>query len=99
MSNIYLVSGVKYNNFAYQLHFSSLFFANLGANGDRNPALWIEGRRRRRSEVAMIGFVTKVRLTSFFAGVATASFAGIYLLHQDYKACHDSIAQEVRCYS
>nr|GMD97551.1 transmembrane protein, putative [Ipomoea batatas] len=42
----------------------------------------------------MIGYVTKVRLTSFFAGAATASFAGIYLLHQDYKACHDSIAQE-----
>nr|GMD94859.1 transmembrane protein, putative [Ipomoea batatas]GME00541.1 transmembrane protein, putative [Ipomoea batatas] len=44
----------------------------------------------------MIGYVTKVRLTSFLAGAATASFAGIYLLHQDYKACHDSIAQEVK---
>jgi hypothetical protein len=36
-----------------------------------------------------------VRLASFFAGAATASFAGLYLLYKDFKVAHDAISQQV----
>jgi hypothetical protein len=34
-------------------------------------------------------------LASFFAGAATASFAGLYLLYKDFKVAHDAISQQV----
>lgn len=37
----------------------------------------------------------RVRLASFFAGAATASFAGLYILHKDYKVAHQSFTQQV----
>ncbi|XAR52158.1 hypothetical protein NMG60_11020081 [Bertholletia excelsa] len=42
-----------------------------------------------------MGFVLRVRLASFFAGAATASFLGLYLLREDYKVAHRSISQQV----
>ncbi|KAJ6887753.1 hypothetical protein NC652_028898 [Populus alba x Populus x berolinensis] len=42
-----------------------------------------------------MGYVLRVRLASFFAGAATASFAGIYLLYKDFKVAHDAISQQV----
>ncbi|KAJ6387635.1 hypothetical protein OIU78_017363 [Salix suchowensis] len=43
-----------------------------------------------------MGYVLRVRLASFFAGAATASFAGIYFLYKDFKVAHDAISQQ--CY-
>ncbi|URD87565.1 hypothetical protein MUK42_26765 [Musa troglodytarum] len=42
-----------------------------------------------------MGFLFRVRLASFFAGAATASIAGFYLLYRDYMLSHDAIAQQV----
>ncbi|AES72584.1 hypothetical protein MtrunA17_Chr3g0127601 [Medicago truncatula] len=42
-----------------------------------------------------MGYVLRVRLASFFAGAATASFAGLYILHRDYKLAHQSHTQQV----
>ncbi|RDX84394.1 hypothetical protein CR513_34560, partial [Mucuna pruriens] len=42
-----------------------------------------------------MGYVLRVRLASFFAGAATASFAGLYILHRDYKVAHQSFAQQM----
>lgn len=42
-----------------------------------------------------MGYVLRVRLASFFAGAATASFAGLYLLYKDFKVAHDAISQQV----
>ncbi|KAJ0968644.1 hypothetical protein J5N97_025561 [Dioscorea zingiberensis] len=38
----------------------------------------------------------RVRVSSFFAGAAAASVAGVYLLYKDYKVAHDSIFRQVR---
>ncbi|KAB5531572.1 hypothetical protein DKX38_018242 [Salix brachista] len=43
-----------------------------------------------------MGYVLRVRLASFFAGAATASFAGLYFLYKDFKVAHDAISQQ--CY-
>ncbi|XP_050236193.1 uncharacterized protein LOC126686189 [Mercurialis annua] len=43
-----------------------------------------------------MGYVFRVRLASFFAGAATASFFGFYFLYKDYKVAHDSISQQVK---
>ncbi|KAF9671043.1 hypothetical protein SADUNF_Sadunf12G0005800 [Salix dunnii] len=42
-----------------------------------------------------MGYVLRVRLASFFAGAATASFAGLYFLYKDFKVAHDAISQQV----
>ncbi|XP_004502730.1 uncharacterized protein [Cicer arietinum] len=42
-----------------------------------------------------MGYVLRVRLASFFTGAATASFAGLYILHRDYKLAHQSLTQQV----
>ncbi|KAK7317088.1 hypothetical protein RJT34_01029 [Clitoria ternatea] len=42
-----------------------------------------------------MGYVLRVRLASFFAGAATASLAGFYCLHRDYKIAHQSISQQM----
>ncbi|KAL9372055.1 hypothetical protein Peur_034299 [Populus x canadensis] len=42
-----------------------------------------------------MGYVLRVRLASFFAGAATASFGGLYLLYKDFKVAHDAISQQV----
>ncbi|CAL1366485.1 unnamed protein product [Linum trigynum] len=42
-----------------------------------------------------MGYVLRVRLASFFAGAATASFVGLYSLYKDYKVAHESISQQV----
>ncbi|XP_057951321.1 uncharacterized protein LOC131146060 [Malania oleifera] len=51
--------------------------------------------REQREEM---GYVLKVRLASFFAGAATASFLGLYLLHNDYKVAHESISQKMKSF-
>lgn len=43
-----------------------------------------------------MGYVLRVRLASFFAGAATASFIGLSVLYKDYKVAHESISQQVR---
>lgn len=42
-----------------------------------------------------MGFLFRVRLASFFAGAATASVAGFYLLYKDYMLAHDAIRRQV----
>ncbi|XP_057454241.1 uncharacterized protein LOC130745852 [Lotus japonicus] len=42
-----------------------------------------------------MGYVLRVRLASFFIGAATASFAGLYILHRDYKLAHQSFTQQM----
>ncbi|KAM7494405.1 hypothetical protein LguiB_029014 [Lonicera macranthoides] len=42
-----------------------------------------------------MGYVLRVRFASFFAGAAVASTAGLYILHQDYKAAHQSLSQKL----
>ncbi|KAA8525088.1 hypothetical protein F0562_007048 [Nyssa sinensis] len=42
-----------------------------------------------------MGYVLRVRFASFFAGAAVASAVGIYILHKDYKAAHQSISQQM----
>ncbi|GAB2265012.1 hypothetical protein Dimus_000080 [Dionaea muscipula] len=43
-----------------------------------------------------MGYVFRVRLASFFAGAATASFIGLYFLYKDYKLAHESIAAQAK---
>lgn len=43
-----------------------------------------------------MGYVLRVRLASFFAGVAVASFSGIYLLQQDHEVFHRSLSQQMK---
>ncbi|XP_052186956.1 uncharacterized protein LOC127797835 [Diospyros lotus] len=43
-----------------------------------------------------MGYVLRVRLASFFAGAATASFLGLYFLHEDYKVAHRSFSQQIK---
>ncbi|GAB2221859.1 hypothetical protein AKJ16_DCAP22269 [Drosera capensis] len=43
-----------------------------------------------------MGYILRVRLASFFAGAATASFAGLYFLYKDYKLAHESISAQVK---
>ncbi|PON81199.1 ABC transporter A family protein [Trema orientale] len=43
-----------------------------------------------------MGYVLRVRAASFFAGAATASFLGIYILHNDYKVAHEAISQQMK---
>ncbi|KAH7543771.1 hypothetical protein ACOSP7_031483 [Xanthoceras sorbifolium] len=43
-----------------------------------------------------MGYVLRVRLASFFAGAATASFLGLYVLYKDYKVAHESISQQAK---
>ncbi|KAM5557777.1 hypothetical protein ABKV19_024897 [Rosa sericea] len=43
-----------------------------------------------------MGYVLRVRLASFFAGAAVASFTGLYILHNDYKVAHEAISRQVK---
>ncbi|XAR71588.1 hypothetical protein NMG60_11017930 [Bertholletia excelsa] len=43
-----------------------------------------------------MGYILRVRLASFFAGAATASFLGLCLLDKDFKVAHDSISQQMK---
>ncbi|KAJ4726739.1 ABC transporter A family protein [Melia azedarach] len=43
-----------------------------------------------------MGYVLRVRLASFFAGAATASALGLYILYKDYKVAHESISHQVK---
>ncbi|GMP24997.1 hypothetical protein ACSBR2_008601 [Camellia fascicularis] len=43
-----------------------------------------------------MGYVLRVRMASFFAGAAAASFVGMYILHQDYQVAHHSISQQMK---
>ncbi|GMP67269.1 hypothetical protein CsSME_00027319 [Camellia sinensis var. sinensis] len=42
-----------------------------------------------------MGYVLRVRMASFFAGAAAASFVGMYILYQDYQIAHHSISQQL----
>ena len=42
-----------------------------------------------------MGYVLRVRMASFFAGAATASFIGLYVLYKDYKVANESISHQV----
>ncbi|KAF2583094.1 hypothetical protein F2Q70_00008045 [Brassica cretica] len=41
-----------------------------------------------------MGYVLRVRMASFFAGAATASFIGLSVLYKDYKVAHESISHQ-----
>ncbi|KAJ4835900.1 hypothetical protein Tsubulata_006160 [Turnera subulata] len=43
-----------------------------------------------------MGYVLRVRLASFFAGAAAASFGGLYVLYNDYKLFHESVSQQMK---
>ncbi|XP_044492652.1 uncharacterized protein LOC123216299 [Mangifera indica] len=43
-----------------------------------------------------MGYVLRVRLASFFAGVAAASSLGLYSLYNDYKTAYESISHQVK---
>lgn len=43
-----------------------------------------------------MGYVLRVRLASFFTGAATASFAGLYTLHRDYKVAQQSFTRQMK---
>ncbi|WOL13068.1 hypothetical protein Cni_G21837 [Canna indica] len=43
-----------------------------------------------------MGFLFRVRLTSFFAGATTASLAGFYLLYKDYMLANNAVSQQVK---
>ncbi|XP_030467216.1 uncharacterized protein LOC115686152 [Syzygium oleosum] len=43
-----------------------------------------------------MGYVLRVRMASFFAGAATASFIGLYILHNDYKAAQESLSRQMK---
>ncbi|KAK9093806.1 hypothetical protein Scep_025275 [Stephania cephalantha] len=43
-----------------------------------------------------MGYVLRVRLSSFFAGAATASAVGLYYLHKDYKVAHEALSHQVK---
>ncbi|THU54050.1 hypothetical protein C4D60_Mb10t20930 [Musa balbisiana] len=58
-----------------------------------NPLLSDQERDRERTTA--MGFLLRVRLASFFAGAATASLAGFYLLSTDYFLAHDAVARQV----
>ncbi|CAN8302012.1 unnamed protein product [Cochlearia groenlandica] len=45
-----------------------------------------------------MGYVLRVRLASFFAGAATASFIGLSVLYNDYKIAHESISQQAKAF-
>ncbi|XP_019095750.1 PREDICTED: uncharacterized protein LOC104761393 [Camelina sativa] len=45
-----------------------------------------------------MGYVLRVRLASFFAGAATASFIGLSVLYKDYKVAHESISQQAKSF-
>ncbi|XP_068653565.1 uncharacterized protein [Aristolochia californica] len=44
----------------------------------------------------MMGYVLRVRLSAFFAGAAAAAAAGLYVLHNDYKAAHHHVSEQVK---
>ncbi|KAJ6874531.1 hypothetical protein NC652_034278, partial [Populus alba x Populus x berolinensis] len=87
----------------HHLSSSSLkvLFANLqlkhkekGFAADTILELKREKKQREKIEGEKMGYVLRVRLASFFAGAATASFAGLYLLYKDFKVAHDAISQQ-----
>jgi len=43
-----------------------------------------------------IGYVFRVRAASFFAGAATASALGLYVLHGDYQTSHQILSQQAK---
>ncbi|KAF7847236.1 hypothetical protein BT93_L3167 [Corymbia citriodora subsp. variegata] len=43
-----------------------------------------------------MGYVMRVRMASFFAGAATASFIGLYILHNDYKVAQESVSHQMK---
>ncbi|GMH08832.1 hypothetical protein Nepgr_010672 [Nepenthes gracilis] len=43
-----------------------------------------------------MGYLLRVRLTSFFIGAATASLAGLFILYKDYKFAHESISDQMK---
>ncbi|MQL68867.1 hypothetical protein Taro_001156 [Colocasia esculenta] len=42
-----------------------------------------------------MGYLFRVRLSSFFAGAAVASGLGFYFLYKDYKIAQEAISQQV----
>ncbi|KAF7816639.1 putative transmembrane protein [Senna tora] len=44
----------------------------------------------------MGGFMMRVRLASFFTGAATSSFAGLFILHRDYRIAQESSTQQMK---
>ncbi|XP_076931526.1 uncharacterized protein LOC143596701 [Bidens hawaiensis] len=42
-----------------------------------------------------MGYVLRVRFSSFFAGAAVASAYGFYYLHKDYKIAHQAMSQQI----
>ncbi|XP_078168463.1 ABC transporter A family protein [Carex rostrata] len=44
----------------------------------------------------MMGYMWRVRLSSFLVGAATASVTGFCLLYRDYVIAHDSISTQLK---
>jgi hypothetical protein len=42
-----------------------------------------------------MGFMLRVRLSSFFAGATVASVAGAFFLYKDYKLAQESLYRQV----
>ncbi|KAJ4768366.1 ABC transporter A family protein [Rhynchospora pubera] len=43
-----------------------------------------------------MGYMWRVRLSSFLVGAATASVGGLCLLYRDYTVAHDSISSQLK---
>ncbi|CAN6813060.1 uncharacterized protein LOC106385252 [Brassica napus] len=56
------------------------------------------GSDLRRKRKKKMGYVLRVRMASFFAGAATASFIGLYVLYKDYKVANESISHQAKAY-
>ncbi|KMZ67668.1 hypothetical protein ZOSMA_25G00550 [Zostera marina] len=46
-----------------------------------------------------MGYMLRVRMSSFFAGVALSSAVGFYYLYKDYLIAHDSISNQIKTIS
>ncbi|KAJ4771548.1 ABC transporter A family protein [Rhynchospora pubera] len=54
-----------------------------------------EERRETEREERKMGFMLRVRLSSFFAGATVASVAGAFFLYKDYKQAQESLYRQV----
>ncbi|KAK4793253.1 hypothetical protein SAY86_023688 [Trapa natans] len=68
-------------------HFSSLWTAWASV---------VRGKKVIQRNRGRMGYVLRVRMASFFAGAATASFIGFYILYNDYKVAHQSVSHQMK---
>ncbi|KAL3499099.1 hypothetical protein ACH5RR_041831 [Cinchona calisaya] len=51
-------------------------------------------KKRKENEKKEMGYLLRVRITSFLAGAAMASAIGIYAMHHDYQIAHQTLSQQ-----